>query len=692
MRNLILILPLFALFFTSWANAGGKGWELGEVVNLNSFRLSSAAQEKLAEQGFVILPSQEEEIFQIYQDAKRRGESILVTSDLLLHTSHILFDYMLRSVEVEKLNKELRDLTEAMFKGSLRQYEEAKGKGVREAALANVAFFGVAARLLGLDVELPPAILPQVEGELRLISAHKGFSYSPIFDYLEDYSQYLPRGHYTRSQLFKHYFQAMMWYGRICFWLEPGKSILAGQVDAKGKGRSLTRQAILICTLLNETRGARKSWERVYRPTVFFVGKTDDLDVDDYTKLIRDVYGDRFSIDALTDTKQLDDFIKRARALRKPQIISTLVEDVEAARKGAAQITQGFRFMGQRFIPDSYILQNLVYNKVVGYTGDGHPFTMELTPMGPQRCFPRGLDVMAVLGSWCALEILKEEGDTEYRNYDQMLNSLRREFAHLDEETWEENLYWSWFSCLRWLVGRKHNGYPPFMGTKAWTLKELNTALGSWAELRHDTILYAKQSYTVGATAVLPRAKPTKGYVEPYPKLYERIRALITQLREGLSSQGLLPEGTFGKLQQFEELLSSLTTISQKELQGKTLSDEEYRLIWDIGSKLEGIIRFSPELMKKITSGTDRKMAVVADVHTDVNSQQVLEEGVGNPSIIYLIAQVEGKPTLTKGGVFSYYEFKQPMQDRLTDEGWQELLAKRQGPNPPKWANELYPR
>ncbi len=687
MRELVLLFSFLLIPTLSLANSGS--WDLGKVSNIDSFRLSAAAKAKLTEEGFTVVHSEKEEIFQIYKDAKQRGEPILVTSDLLLHTSHILFDYMLRAVEVEKLNDELQGLTEAMFRGSLNQYEQARGGKVREAALANVGFFGVAARLLGLEAEIPPAILPQVEKELVLISQHRGFAPSPIFGYLEDYSQYLPRGHYTRSEVFEHYFRAMMWYGRVCFWLEPGEGMFAGKVDVKKKGRSLTRQAILICTLFNENDAAKKSWERIYRPTVFFVGKTDDLDIDDYTKLIKDVYGDKFSIEALADTTRLDGFIKKAKELRKPKIVSTLVEDVEAARKGAAQLTQGFRFMGQRFIPDSYILQNLVYNKVIGYTGNGHPFTMEQTIMGPQRCFPRGLDVLAVLGSKQALKILRKEGDTNYRNYDQMLEKLREEFTELDKKTWEENLYWSWFSCLRWLVGRKHNGYPSFMGSKAWVLKELNTALGSWAELRHDTILYAKQSYTMMATGLPPRPRLTKGYVEPYPQLYDRIKALITQLREGLNSQGLLSTGPRGKLQQFEELLSSLTSISRKELQGEALGDEEYRLIWEIGSKLEGITRFSPELMKKITSGTDQRMAVVADVHTDVNSQQVLEEGVGNPSIIYLIAPVEGKLTLTKGGAFSYYEFKQPMKDRLTDEKWQELLARRQGPKLQRWASEF---
>ena len=62
-------------------------------------------------------------------------------------------------------------------------------------------------------------------------------------------------------------------------------------------------------------------------------------------------------------------------------------------------ITKGFRFMGQRFIPDSYMFQNLVHDKVKG------------------RAFPLGLDVMAVLGSKRAYDILDSMGETGYPNY-----------------------------------------------------------------------------------------------------------------------------------------------------------------------------------------------------------------------------------------------------------------------------------
>ncbi len=66
-------------------------------------------------------------------------------------------------------------------------------------------------------------------------------------------------------------------------------------------------------------------------------------------------------------------------------------------------------------------------------------------------------------------------------------------------------------------------------------------------------------------------------------------------------------------------------------------------------------------------------MAVVADVHTDLNSGQALEEAVGPAFRIIVMAPIDGQPTPAVGGVFSYYEFKQPIAQRLTDEAWQGL-------------------
>ena len=64
---------------------------------------------------------------------------------------------------------------------------------------------------------------------------------------------------------------------------------------------------------------------------------------------------------------------------------------------------------------------------------------------------------------------------------------------------------------------------------------------------------------------------------------------------------------------------------------------------------------------------------MVADVYTDINTGQVLEEGVGYMNLIMVVYKVpDGRLIIGAGPVFSYYEFKHP--HRLTDEGWKDLL------------------
>ncbi|GAI14577.1 unnamed protein product, partial [marine sediment metagenome] len=169
----------------------------------------------------------------------------------------------------------------------------------------------------------------------------------------EDYSQYIPRGHYTRNEKFKNYFRAMMWYGRIDFKLRP-----ALEEPAIAYGKKMTLQAILMADALLRDENAYKLWKMIYEPTVYFVGKTDDLYVDDYIKLIKGIFPPNESVDKYNDQERLSEFIDRAIQLRAPKILS----GVAFAEDGDFRVsTQGYRFMGQRFIPDSYMFQELVF-------------------------------------------------------------------------------------------------------------------------------------------------------------------------------------------------------------------------------------------------------------------------------------------------------------------------------------------
>ena len=65
--------------------------------------------------------------------------------------------------------------------------------------------------------------------------------------------------------------------------------------------------------------------------------------------------------------------------------------------------------------------------------------------------------------------------------------------------------------------------------------------------------------------------------------------------------------------------------------------------------------------------------ALVADVATDPNGS-VLQVGTGIQTI-YVVVEVDGSPRLASGTVFGFYQFAQPMDERLTDEEWQAQLG-----------------
>jgi len=430
-------------------------------------------------------------------------------------------------------------------------------------------------------------------------------------------------------------------------------------------------------------------WKQVYDPTTYFVGKTDDLGIYDYRKLIKKIFPQGETVDKYGDIDNIMRFIEEALKLHPPKILSgaAFTDDVKFD-----ETTIGFRFMGQRFVPDSYIFQQLVFGvKQLIYTGSGKPFTMEVIPnFGPARAFPRGLDVFAVFGSNRALEILKREGDTDYTDYDKQLNLLKNEFSSKTTKDWKENLYWRWLYALRPLLDNKvGKPVPAFMSTTAWLDKELQTVLGSWAELRHDTILYAKQSYTMMAKGMPLEDEVAFGYVEPYPEVYERVGEMMADLRTNLGTLGIAPEGVPEKLLKFEELLAQLKTISEKELSGAELSHDEYDTIRNIGTKLESMTYFPGDIASMITSDTDTKMDIIADVHTDLNTNQVLEVGVGSPFNIFVLVEDGKGKRICRGGVFSFYEFKHPISDRLTDEKWQKMKENKTRPFQPAWIKAI---
>ncbi|MGQ4892936.1 MAG: DUF3160 domain-containing protein [Candidatus Njordarchaeia archaeon] len=377
------------------------------------------------------------------------------------------------------------------------------------------------------------------------------------------------------------------------------------------------------------------------------VGQSDDLTIYDYEDAILKVFGSKISINDLGNMSKIQQIIQILEEKDKSKIL------VLGERK------PGLRFMGQRVTPDTYIMQSLVYPNV------------------PNRVFPKGLDVMAVLNSERAELRLTEEKET-YTGYSEKLNELKNEFSSLSEKDWTQNLYWSWLYIIKGTLKNNYENYPTFMQTDAWLDEKLNTALGSWTELRHDTILYVKQ-----ATVFLGVPQELMGYVEPMPEVYNRLAALCDATIRGLNQLGILENYT-QYLSTFMDIINRLLDISMKELHNVPLNETDYTFISTFGEQIA--------MMLESIKDTQAKVPMIADVHTcynDIGEIEVLEEADGfiEPIIIIYIDSF-GKLRAAMGGVFSYYEFIN--NNRLTDEEWISQLVNGSTPQRPAWISSFH--
>ena len=717
---------------------------------------------------------------------------IFITTDSLLHYYHIFFDTTLMKLERDLFYKDIWAVSKNLLEESLIEYYKSSGD-LKEAAKRNVAYLSVGLELLKPKInqimseetlkeeychpemdpevckmfiegvkqsygdkasfkyfseteynqysfEVPNLVKDLVQKEIELIEEHKGWEYSPLFIYQEDYSQYVPRGHYVKSEKLKNYFKTLMWYGRITALiggsplLSPGESICTGGIGgiiSEYDARIQTLQAFLLTNQFSQSRDLQERWNRIYAITSFLVGFSDDLGPNEYSEVLKKLFKDEVNSQEIEENylelkETILDFPYNPKIYSGLGACELLMpcpplseKEIQALKLQAKELlgkTKGFRLMGQRFTLDSWLFSEIVSPYSGEYVGPKPPLPTEEKPftftwddiyaeyrkdrpftwvktevqacpppaMREVKGFPRGLDLMALLGSERAKEILESSGDTQYSDYEKKFTELKKEVDSFSKRNWSKNLYLNWLYVLKSLWDEFGYGYPTFMQTEAWQDKELNTALASWTELRHDTLLYVKQSYTMAEMGGIFEPPPVVGYVEPVPEFYARLLSLTKMTNQGFKS--LIPQQELEKLMieagldRFTEILSKLLDISKKELENKSLNDNEYNFIENFGSISEGLIgtvsggEVDPEVLKTV---------LVADVHTDGNIEKVLEEGVGYIKTAVIAYKLpEGHILIGIGPTFSYYEFKQPMENRLTDEEWREILDSNPPPEP----------
>ncbi|MBZ0290433.1 MAG: DUF3160 domain-containing protein, partial [Anaerolineae bacterium] len=476
-----------------------------------------------------------------------------------------------------------------------------------------------------------------------------------------DFSQYRPRGHYTGDAELESYFRSMMWLSRITF---------------RAKDDTETLTALM---LLRALRGnAFPMWQTVHNTLTFLIGPVDDLGPPEYAPLADEIFGADLSLASLSNPAKLVSFRERLKALPGPRI-NGLVLPTSTQAGEEQDLTRGFRVMGQRFTFDGYLLQQLM-SPYVGTQSN-------------LRALPLGLDVPAVMGSDTAYGLAADAGATSYEHYDTQVDSLRGQIASLTRDNWLENTYSGWLWTLQPLWLRESAPYPPLMATDAWLRKDVQTGLGSWTQLKHDTVLYVKQPTGFGGGGP-PLA--SFGYVEPNPLVFARIAAIAALTAQGLSDHGIIdftdynsaPPELIASAFELRDLAirsASYAEIARKELAGEPLTESEYFSIQLYGEYLYTLLHTLYQ-----GEGEPPPVALVTDVANNPDAKTVLQEGVGDVDFIYVVIPApDGRLQIARGGVFSYYEFINDINQRMTDEEWRALVDSGGLPPRPSWVSSF---
>jgi hypothetical protein len=658
-------------------------YDLSGVAGLSLIQASPLAFDEadlaqLGNTGFAISSSRSVPSFLYgYANIYAADLPVYISADSILYSIHDSFDAILKQLELRVLVPELDALL-----GGMRERLAALPAGVASAtarADADVYLTLAASLLQG------KGLAPNAGGDAALVSTlfgmanlASGATSVKLFEVErdEDFSQFEARGHYAGDPVLERYFRAMMWLGRIDF-----RMLETQQDGSQVFRRRQLEAALLLRELIDAPLRAR--FDRIDETVTAFVGEHDYMRLGELDALLSDL-----GVTSLAGLGGIqDDTIVQLIVAKGygAQRISSHIMFNGMPEPGTLPLSASFALLGQRYVIDSHVFSNVVYDRA----GKG---TIK-------RMMPNPLDIAyAALENDQAVSLLAPE--LARFPYAADLESMRVLADAHPPSFWGGNLYNLWLSSLRTLspdsaaLADAGSGLFPAARSEAWGRRLLSTQLASWAELRHDTILYAKQSYTGGVSCEFPDA-----YVDPYPEFFAKVAEYAARGKELVTSLNLSASSTPEIATYFDTLATvaaRLEEMARYQRTGAAFTAEMMEFINDavtVQSVCGGGFLTNLGWYGKLFLEPDGALEfdpTIADVHTQPTDEvgtvvgRVLHVGTGAPRPMAVIAEGCSGPRAYVGLVSSYYEQTTEDFERLTDQEWKAIVASNP-PAAPDW-------
>lgn len=626
--------------------------------------------------------------------------TLLVTTDLVLHLYHKVFDNSLKYYEESKARPIVQEFSQKMLDRFSKLAQKENNTDLKRQYAFLTAYWMIPSIILipqddiisalenpnsnydgsedindtqikelilertkSFLAKYKPTYTQEIEESIQLILSGTetekpdalvyGFvgPFDPSFSIKQDYTQFVPRSHYTESSLLKTYFMGMKWLMR--------EKLYFSQQDL-AKASLIMNQNIWE----KDLDWINKLQEFVSK----IVGQDDDVNIQDIKWFItkKQWKSDLQIQSELTTSGQEELF-----TLRPQKIISThyttnsiMPTETEASAKDK---TAGFVFFGEKFTIDSW-----VFDQITAGTAE------EESKIKPTVQSSLAIaDIL--LGTDTTRWMIKERFEKNSSGF-VITQSQIDAYPEVKQKTLEQfsgmfttgTVYAQRIDLLGWNMKNPKNA-PYFMEQIWYQNKTLNTFIGSYTELKHDTLLYSKQAYaemgmwggdSCDIMVYPPDLEVPRGYVEPNIDVYDSLIDLSTLTSTFFDDESY---------QEFIDYVKFLRKIAVSESKNEKISDDDFdtlRLSYD---KLYSLV-----LEQKVIGNPTHKAArwsLIADIFTS-GKFGPLYVATGRPALMLLMVNDVNGPRVVWWPVYSTYEFYGkpfPMTSgRYTDEDWQQ--------------------
>ncbi len=583
---------------------------------------------------------------------------LIFTTDALLYSMYRSYDDILMTLETNRLSVMLENI----LKAALNYCNDNYGSNDYETDIKD--YLSTALFLLNpnrTDIVQTPAVVMNLKS---VQSENMGMASIFGDTLMIDFSQFKPRGHYENSTALRNYFKTMMWLSR---------ADLSIPISGKTSIPRMKKAALILWDCVVNS-GSYAQWLELNSVIELMVGSSDGLSLKGVGPLVQDlgISDVRKFITAFNESA-FDSVVSRNNYGVQMILSQGKIYDEPTDSLDLAKIVT---FMPQRFILDSYTFSQLVYPLTTKY-----------------REIPTSLDIAFVLGDNSAIV---NYPDLNIGGVPGILSCQRKLYDQISTTGYMANLYTSWIYSLRQLNdAEKNTKISPVFRTDAWRMKMRNTQLMSWAHLRHNTLLYAKQSYTGMATCSYPRA-----FIEPYPAFFKAIADYAAIGKQFFK--------TYDK--SVADYFDYLETVCRKLKEGADYTAAGKPLPTDLENWMKNCITSSiknggcvtvkvfsgwyPDLFFSTNDDSEGSsfFPSVADVHTkpaDIyGPAKVLHAATGYVNLMAVIVEADSCPMVFVGPVGSYYDVttEGSSPQRLTDSQWPEKIAATKRP---QWMDQI---